>query len=50
MKRNIITTALRNLGVNSKSVQIAARDSIAIVYVDNVYFGIYDFNKKTFVD
>jgi len=50
MKRNIITTALRNLGENSQDIQIRISNDLAVVYVNHEYFGIYDFNRETFVD
>lgn len=50
MKRQEITNAIRKLGERSHNIQINDRGNIAAVYVDHEYFGIYDFEKKTFVD
>lgn len=49
-KREIITSAVRKLGETSFNIQIQDGGSVAMVYVNHEYFGIYDFVKKTFVD
>lgn len=51
-KSEIIMQALRNLGY--KKVRNVRIDNIfseiSNVYVDDEYFGIYDFTRRTFID
>lgn len=50
--REEISKALVDLGVDitAKTVEIKADCNIAIIYVDDEYFGIWDRYRKTFVD
>lgn len=49
MKTEIIY-ALKKLGINCERIKLKTSYGRAIVYVENKYFGIYDFEKNTFVD
>ena len=49
MARQEITNAIRKFGERSHNIQIDNRGSTAIVYVNHEYFGIYDFDRHTFV-
>ena len=48
-RQETVTRALKALGVTGK-IEVRDESSRAIVYVDGQYFGIYDFEKNTFVD
>ena len=48
-KPEMIIRALTALGVAGK-VRIVEQDGRAVVYVDGKYFGIFDYQKNTFVD
>ena len=50
MERQEITRALHKLGERSYNVDIKSRGDRAIVYVNKGYFGVYDFDKHTFID
>lgn len=50
MAREEITKAVRSFGKRSRNIRINVRGNMAIVHVDHEYFGIYDFNRHTFVD
>ncbi len=50
MERQEITRALRCFGERSHNVDIRRRGERAIVYVNKEYFGVYDFDKHTFID
>ena len=45
-----IAGCLSKLEVNFRTVELIHRGELARVYVDGEYFGIYDFERKTFVD
>ena len=47
--QEIVLQALRVLGVTGR-IEVHEKLDKAIVYVDGQYFGIYDFEKSTFVD
>lgn len=47
MIENIIK---KNFRINGKVTTKAIDEVRYIVYIDNKYFGIYDLNRKTFVD
>ncbi|MBQ8171800.1 MAG: hypothetical protein IJZ95_07435 [Oscillospiraceae bacterium] len=51
-KADIIMQALRNLGYeNPKNVRIDnVCSEITNVYIDDEYFGIFDFTRRTFID
>ncbi len=48
--KETITNALRKLGERSRNIIIKRNSDIAVVYVDHEYFGIWSFQKNTFVD
>lgn len=50
MERMEITAALRRFGERSRNIQIHTQNGRASVYVNHEYFGIYDFNRHTFID
>lgn len=50
MEKNIIVNALKKLGENSTNIKMRISHGLAVVYVNNKYFGIYDFRRETFVD
>ncbi|MBR2908062.1 MAG: hypothetical protein IKC26_09990 [Clostridia bacterium] len=52
-RRNEITNAMKKLGVKSRNVQIVEGGlftPVAQIFADGEYFGIYDFERHTFVD
>ena len=46
----IVINALKTLGIKSTTVRIKIVGQLAIVKLDDQYFGIYDLTKQTFVD
>lgn len=50
MKSNLIRAALNNNGITKGNVKIHIRNQLTTVYVDGNYYGIYDTQRRTFVD
>ena len=50
-KKPIIIAALAALGVKVRELEITAdTDTIGNVYVNGEFFGVFDYNKRAFVD
>ena len=50
-KKPIITAALRALGVKVRKLEITPdNDTIGNVYVNDEFFGVFDYVKRAFVD
>lgn len=50
-KKQLIIAALNALGVGFKKLRIPANeDTMGSVYVDEKYFGTFNYIKRTFVD
>lgn len=50
-KEQIVIAALKALGVRFIKLELTPNnDTIGSVYVDGLFFGTYDYIKRTFVD
>lgn len=50
-KKALVAKALRALGINKGKVSIDVNDDIVgNVYVDDEFYGVFDYVKKTFID
>lgn len=50
-KKPIIIAALAALGVKVRELEISAdTDTIGNVYVNGEFFGVFDYNNRTFVE
>jgi hypothetical protein len=50
MRLGEILAAVFALGERSSEITVQDGGSVAAVYVRGAYFGIYDYDRKTFVD
>ena len=50
MRLGEIFAAVFALGERSREITVQDGGSVAAVYVRGAYFGIYDYERKTFVD